>query len=184
MNRCPITYQFCNSKYSKSGLNKLNPKLTDLEDLPYSAYEQRQESAFRAGKMSIQGVQPKLSAKLSTKTQTLEIVDAGGTYIIKPQHETFIQIPENEDLTMKMAKLAGIEVPMTGLIYSKDGSLSYFIKRFDRYGKNNKYQLEDFAQLTGNTRDTKYDSSMEKLIPVIEEYCTFPMLEKENYFQG
>jgi len=40
---------------------------------------------------------------------------------------------------MKMAKSFGIEVPLTGLIYSKDGSLSYFIKRFDRYGRIGKF---------------------------------------------
>jgi serine/threonine-protein kinase HipA len=38
--------------------------------------------------------------------------------------------------------------------------LSYFIKRFDRYGKGSK-PTEDFAQLTGNTRDTKYRFTME-----------------------
>jgi serine/threonine-protein kinase HipA len=35
------------------------------------------------------------------------------------------------------------------------------IKRFDRYGKGSKYATEDFAQLTGNTRDTKYRFTME-----------------------
>ena len=104
----------------------------------------------------------------------------GGTYIIKPQSDVFIQIPENEDLTMKMAKLFGIEVPITGLVYSKDRSLSYFIKRYDRYSRNKKYHVEDFAQLTYNTRDTKYRWSMEKLVPVIEKNCTFPQLEKRK----
>jgi serine/threonine-protein kinase HipA len=69
------------------------------------------------------------------------------------------------------------------MVYSKDGSLSYFIKRFDRYGKNRKRHTEDFAQLTGNTRETKYKWSMEKLIPVIEENCTFPLLEKQKLFR-
>lgn len=82
--------------------------------------------------MSIQGVQPKLSAKLSVKKQIMEIVSQYGDYIIKPQSEIFKQVPENEDLTMKMAKSFGIEVPLTGLIYAKDGSLSYFIKLVNR----------------------------------------------------
>ncbi len=111
------------------------------------------------------------------------MVDQKGTFIIKPQSDVFRQVPENEDLTMKMSKIFGIEVPLSGLIHSKDGSFSYFIKRFDRYGKNKKYHVEDFAQLTGNTRDTKYNWSMEKLIPVIENYCTFPLLEKRRLFR-
>ncbi len=183
MNRCPITYELCEGRYSKSGLSKLSSRLTDLNNLPFTAQEQRREASLRSGKMSIQGVQPKLSAKLSIKDKALEVVDNNGTFIIKPQSDIFMQLPENEDLTMKMAKVFGIEVPLTGLVYSKDESLSYFIKRFDRYGKNKKYHVEDFAQLTANTRDTKYNWSMEKLIPVIEGYCTFPLLEKRKLFR-
>ena len=183
MNRCPITYELCENKYSKSGLAKLSPRLIDLVDLPFTAQEQRREAAIRAAKMSVQGVQPKLSARLSIKNKALEIVDIKGTYIIKPQNDIFREVPENEDLTMKMANSFGIEVPFTGLVYSKDGSLSYFIKRFDRYGKNKKKHTEDFAQLTNNTRETKYNWSMEKLIPVIENNCTFPLVEKRKLFR-
>jgi len=183
MNRCPITYESCQGKYSLTGLKRLSPKLSELLDLPMSAQEQRREAVSRALKMSIQGVQPKLSAKLSIKNQVFEVVDSQGTFIIKPQSDIFEQVPENEDLTMKMAGIAGIEVPLTGLVFCKDGSLSYFIKRFDRYGNNKKRHMEDFSQLTNNTRDTKYNWSMEKLIPVIENYCTFPLLEKRKLFR-
>ncbi len=183
MRKCPITYQLSQDKYSKPGLAKLSPQLSDLQDLPFTAQEQRQEAAALAAKMSIQGVQPKLSAKLSVTKQAFEVVDNGGTFIIKPQNDLYKEVPENEDVTMKMAQAFGIEVPLTGLVYSKDGSLSYFIKRFDRYGRNKKNHLEDFAQLTGNTRETKYKWSMEKLIPVIEKHCTFPVIEKRKLFR-
>ncbi len=183
MNKCPITYESCQDRYSIPGLAKLSPRLSNLIDLPFTAQEQRREAASRSGKMSIQGVQPKLSARLSVKNQAFQIVDSHGTFIIKPQSEIFQEVPENEDLTMKMANAFGIEVPLTGLVYSKDGSLSYFIKRFDRYARNKKYHVEDFAQLTGNTRDTKYNWTMEKLVPVIENYCTFPLLEKRKLFR-
>lgn len=133
--------------------------------------------------MSIQGVQPKLSAKLSIKDQRFEVVDQKGTYILKPQSGIYDEVPENEDVTMKMARQFGIDVPDTGMLFSKDGSLTYFIKRFDRYGRNKKYHTEDFAQLTHNTRDTKYKWSMEKLIPVLDEYCTFPVIEKRKLFK-
>jgi len=183
MNRCPITYELCETRYSKSGLTKLSLRLTEFIDLPFTAQEQRSEAAIRAAKMSIQGVQPKLSARLSIKNNGFEIVDSKGTFIIKPQSDVYNEVPENEDLTMKMAKSFGIEVPLTGLVYSKDGSLSYFIKRFDRYSKNKKKHTEDFAQLTNNTRETKYNWSMEKLIPVIENNCTFPLIEKRKLFR-
>jgi serine/threonine-protein kinase HipA len=63
MNRCPITYELCGTeKYSEKGLRMIAPKLIALNDLPFTAAEQRQEAANRAMKLSIQGVQPKLSA--------------------------------------------------------------------------------------------------------------------------
>ncbi len=68
MNRCPITYEECGaSKYSQRGLKRLARNLKTLKNLPYSAEEQIKEAAARADKMSIQGVQPKLSAILSPK---------------------------------------------------------------------------------------------------------------------
>lgn len=184
MNRCPITYELCGTeKYSEKGLRMIAPKLSALNDLPFTAAEQRQEAANRAKKLSIQGVQPKLSAVISVVNQQFEIVDQFGNYIIKPQNDLFPELPENEDVTMKMAKVYGLDVPFHGLVYSKDGSLSYFIKRFDRYSKGKKYATEDFAQLTGNSRDTKYDYTMEKLIKVIDEYCTFPAIAKADFFK-
>ncbi len=183
MSRCPITYEECgNNKYSQKGLKMLSPKLISLHDLPYSAEEQVREAAARAVKMSIQGVQPKLSVRLNIKRGFFEVVDTGGHYILKPQTINYKEVPENEDVTMRLAKLAGIEVPLHGLVYSKDGSMTYFIKRFDRVGRNKKIPVEDFAQLSGSNRETKYDSSMEKVTSIIDQFCTFPALEKLKLF--
>ena len=183
MNRCPITYELCDGKYSSLGIKQISSRLTRLNDLGFSAEEQRYEAALRATKMSIQGVQPKLSAILNIKNGTFDLVDINGKFILKPQHHIFPGLPENEDLTMKMAKVSGIEVPLHGMIYSKDGSLTYFVKRFDRTGRNSKLALEDFAQLAGLTRDTKYNYTVEKLIGIIDKFCTFPMLEKTKFFK-
>lgn len=184
MNRCPISYEPCgNRKYSAKGLRLLSPQLRRLQDFPFTVEEQRQEAAARADKISIQGVQPKLSARLSIKEGRFKIVDKGGRYILKPQSLLFSEIPQNEDLTMRLAKLVGIDTPLHGMVYSKDGTLTYFVKRFDRVGKTGKIPVEDFAQLAEKNRDTKYDYSMEKLIPLLERYCTFPALEKLKLFR-
>jgi serine/threonine-protein kinase HipA len=82
-----------------------------------------------------------------------------------------------------MAAVAGIEVPTHGMIYTADGSLCYFIKRFDRKGRTGKLAVEDFAQLLGYTRETKYDSSLEQVAKVIDAYCTFPALERLKLLQ-
>ncbi|MCX6326171.1 MAG: HipA domain-containing protein [Bacteroidia bacterium] len=184
MNRCPISYFPCGeNRYSKKGLKLLTSGLTNLKLLEYTAEEQRAEAFNRAVKMSIQGVQPKLSAILSTKDESFVIVEKGGRYILKPQHHLFREMPENEDLTMRLAELIDLEVPTHGLIWSKDESLTYFIKRFDRKGQNEKIPVEDFAQLAGLSRDTKYDYSMEKLVKLINRYCTFPAVENSKLFK-
>ncbi len=184
MNRCPITYGECDAgKYSERGLHLLNRNLSKLNEFPLSATEQRREAIARAGKISIQGVQPKLSVSLSVKNSVFEIVDRGAHYILKPQHSDYPQLPENEGLTMHMADIAGMDVPLCGLIYSRDGSLTYFIRRCDRAGKAGKLATEDFAQLSGKDRSTKYGSSMEKLAVILDEHCTFPAVEKLKLFK-
>ena len=184
MNFCPITYAPCGGNlYSKTGLRLLSPDLKGLKELEYTAEEQRREAYNRASKMSVQGVQPKLSARLSIKEGEFEIVDTGGKYILKPQHHLYPEMPENEDLTMRLASEIGLDVPLHGLIWSKDHTLTYFIKRFDRRGQNDKVPVEDFAQLAGMSRETKYDYSMEKVVTVIDEFCTFPSIEKVTLFK-
>ncbi len=179
MNRCPITYEPLADRqsYSPQGLRLLDRSLNSLAPLEFTAEEQRQEAISRAGKMSIQGLQLKLSAVLRISQGRFEIVDRGGRYILKPQSLDFPELPENEDLTMRMAAVAGIEVPVHGLLRSKDSSFTYFIKRFDRNVRL-RLPLEDFAQLSGESRETKYDSSMEKVAGVIEKFCTFPAIER------
>lgn len=184
MNRCPITYQPCGDNlYSEKGLKLLSPALKELTLLNFTAEELRTEAMVRASKMSIQGVQPKLSAVLNIKEGRFEIVDKNGRYIFKPQHHIFPELPQNEDLTMRLAASIDINVPLHGLVYSKDNLLTYFIKRFDRKGQKDKIPVEDFAQLAGMSRDTKYNFSMEKLVKLIDDYCTFPAIEKSRLFK-
>lgn len=184
MNRCPITYEEIPAGgYSPRGLRRLSPRLTRLEPLPWSAEEQRREAALRADRMSVQGVQPKLSARLAVAASRFEVVDTGGTFLLKPQHPVFPHLPENEDLTMRLAATAGIDVPLHGMVWSRDGTLTYFVRRFDRLPGGRKVAVEDFAQLTGGTRDTKYDSSMERLVPVLDAWCTFPAVARRELFR-
>ncbi len=184
MNRCPITYEALpeGASYSQQGLKLLNRNLMSLAPLEFTAEQQRQESINRVGKMSIQGLQLKLSVVLRITEGRFEVVNRGGQYILKPQSLDFPELPENEDVTMRMAEVVGIEVPVHGLARSIDGSFSYFIKRFDREVRD-RLPVEDFAQLSGESRETKYDSSMEKVASVIEQFCTFPALERVKLFE-
>ena len=133
--------------------------------------------------MSVQGVQPKLSAVLNIKDQKFDLVNKHGRFLLKPQHHIYPQMPENEDVTMRLAKSIGLDVPLHGMIWAKDGTLTYFIKRFDRKGQKDKIPVEDFAQLAGQGRDTKYNYSMEKVVDLVNAYCTFPAIEKVKLFK-
>ncbi len=183
--RCPISYEPVEpgQKYSLAGLKRLSHNLKQLHDLPWTAESQRLEAVERATKISIQGVQSKLSATLNVTQGKFDLVDKNGRFILKPQSSVYPQLPENEDVTMRLAALVGIETPLHGMIYSIDGSLTYFIKRFDRGSRGVKYGQEDFSQLTQDTRDTKYNSSMEKVAEILEKNCTFPILEKKKLLQ-
>ena len=65
-----------------------------------TAQEIRREAAQRMAKMSIQGVQPKVSLRLHLSEGRFEVVDYHGTYILKPAIQEWPNVPENEDLTM------------------------------------------------------------------------------------
>lgn len=43
--------------------------------------------------------------------------------------------------------------------------------------------VEDFTQLSGLARNTKYDSSMEKIVTVISTFCSFPKIELVKLFK-
>ncbi len=119
---------------------------------------------------------------LRVKAGAFEVVDRNGRFILKPPSLDFPELPENEDLTMRLAALVGIEVPLHGLVPGRDRSLTYFIRRFDREGRA-RLPLEDFAQLSGESRETKYDSSMEKVAGIVDRHCTFPAIERVKLFE-
>jgi serine/threonine-protein kinase HipA len=83
---------------------------------------------------------------------------------------------------MRLAAAVGIELPQHGLLYSSDESLTYFVKRFDRTGRHAKVAVEDFAQLSLRTRETKYSASMEQVAEVLERFTTFPTIARRELF--
>jgi serine/threonine-protein kinase HipA len=180
MRHCPITLDSlpAGRSYSVAGLSSIHPKLTHLEPLEYSYEAQLREVRRRSDKMSIQGVQPKLSAVLKLKDSSFALVDRGGRFILKPNPLPYEEVPANEALTMRLAAAVGIDVPVHGLLRAVDDSLVYFVKRYDREGRSGKVHVEDFAQLSGATRETKYDSSLERVVQLVDQFCTFPAIER------
>ena len=180
VDRCPITYARLRRSerlYSREGLRSFSPNLRSLNPLAWTADGLRAEAARRVGKMSIGGVQPKVSAVLDEAAGDVELVSQGGRYILKPAVVEYPELPANEDLTMRLASAAGGVVPLHGLLYATGGSLCYAIRRFDRVGSE-KRAVEDFGQLLGRGREAKYSGAMEDAARVVEEFCTTPVLDK------
>jgi serine/threonine-protein kinase HipA len=132
-----------------------------------------------AGRMSISGVQPKLS--MSRQRSRLLPVTAGGQFILKPQTERFPLLPQNESLCMNIAGLLEIDTPPHGLFDLRDGSPAYLVRRFDRTPDGKKLRCEDFAQILGE--DDKYTGSMERIGKKIRELSGVPGLDVQLFFE-
>lgn len=131
---------------------------------------------------AVTGVQPKLSLELLNDkgVKRLTVVGLWGNYILKPQSENFEQLPENEDLTMHLADIAGIKTVPHSLIRMRDGSLAYITKRIDRV-KKRKIHLEDMCQLTGHLTEHKYRGSYEQVGKAISTFSKDPGLDLTKY---
>jgi serine/threonine-protein kinase HipA len=140
-------------------------------------------AAEMAGKMSISGVQEKVSLRLSDDTTRLEIAPTGGRYILKPEPSRFAFVPQNEHLTMRLAVLLDIEVPPCGLVELKDGAIAYLIKRFDRLDDSTKLQVEDFCQLAENPLRDKYEGSSELCVRILRKFASEPLVEIRKLFK-
>ena len=135
--------------------------------------------------IALTGVQPKLSLNLinnKNKQSRFTIVDLEGNYILKPASNDYINLPENEDLTMHLAELVKIKTAKHTLIRLKSGELAYLTKRFDRK-ENQKISVEDFCQLSENLTEHKYRGSIEKISKLIYLYTKNSGLEAQRLFE-
>ncbi len=115
--------------------------------------------------------------------RSLEVAATGGRYILKPETLRFSSVPQNEQLTMRMAQSISIEVPPFGLIRLKDGTAAYIIKRFDRLDNGGKLQVEDFCQLAEKRIKDKYDGSAELCVKILRRFATEPLIEIQKFYR-
>lgn len=137
--------------------------------------------------IAITGVQPKLSLTIEKqegdpKRSRFTIVGLWGHYILKPPAPEFSFLPENEDLTMRLAELFGIQVAQHSLVRLASGELAYITKRFDRVA-DEKLPLEDMCQLTETLTEDKYRGSMEKIGKCIWSFASSPGLAAISFFE-
>ncbi|WP_240180921.1 HipA domain-containing protein [Myroides odoratimimus] len=138
--------------------------------------------------VTVPGVQPKLSMGVVEKnigdgqSGRMTILDAlEGLYILKPQNENYIQMPENEHLSMRLAELFDINVVSSILIRMASGELCYITKRVDRTANSKKLHMIDFLQIL--ELEDKYLGTMEQVGKEIGELSSYTALDKMRFFE-
>lgn len=192
---CPGTLAEGFTTYSPSCLRKLFNGKKVNHVLPYDHPQQNEEVAEQfmenRKRISISGVQEKLSLLLEKNLLRLTKEGEQGTYILKPiprDLKKVDQVPANEHLTMQIAKqVYGINTAECAIIFFKNGTPAYITKRFDVKEEGGKWGKEDFATLAGKTKDNaginfKYDYSYEEVGMLIQKYVPAWRVEIEKYF--
>lgn len=161
---------------------------TVVPDLPYTR-ENIKELAREivTASTTVTGVQAKLSLDIARggkdEPQRFTIVGLWGRFILKPQTDRFVNLPENEDLTMHLAEIAGIRTVPHSLIRFADGELCYITRRVDRTKKGDKIAMEDMCQLSERLTEDKYKGSYERIAKLIKKHSSAPMLDVINLWE-
>lgn len=135
------------------------------------------------GRTNLSGVQRKISLSLVGERMTLRLAVGPGQFILKPQAAVFPELPENEHVALRLARLVGLDAPPSGLLRLADDSLAFIVRRFDRRDDGGKRQQEDFCQLAERSPKQKYEGSAELCARVVKRYADEPLVELAKLFR-
>lgn len=189
MNRCYICgkeLEGSSDNYHKRCLKTLfNSTTIPIIDYTWNELN-KLASQIISQKISIPGVQPKLSVHLekghNNQTDRITIVGLEGDYILKPPTETYPFLPEAEHFCMLFARLIGIQTADFGLIPLKSGELAFITSRMDRT-PDGMFHMEDFCQLTDKLTEQKYRGSMEQIGKTLRKFSSNPGLNAIQFFE-
>ena len=193
---CPSTLQSDFDTYSPN----IRKSLFDGRRVPHILAFKHQDirtTAFQGfgqsfRQLSISGVQEKYGLVLDGNTLRLPEPNEQTHYILKPippDLPNASEIPANEHLTMQIAKqVYGIPTAVNGLIFFADEEPALLIKRFDFRPDGSKWRQEDFASLSGRTKQTagfdyKYEGSYEDVAELIKQHLPTYRVETEKFFR-
>ncbi|MBN2744413.1 MAG: HipA domain-containing protein [Marinilabiliaceae bacterium] len=190
MNRCLFCYQPLTEKeldYHGSCSKKIFGQ-PSAPLLPYSEADlEPLAKMVIQSQTAVTGVQAKLSLHIASgnkddSAKRFTIVGLWGGYILKPPTALYHQLPEVEDVTMHLARLAKIKTAPHSLIRLASGNLAYITKRIDRT-KKGKLAMEDMCQLTERLTEDKYHGSYEQIGKAIQKYSATLGLDVVNFFE-
>lgn len=190
---CPGTLAAGYDKYSPSCIRNMfrGKQVSPFLDFSYDADHENIISSIN--RISISGVQEKLSAIICDRKICITPEGKHGHYIIKPapdyKHLRFRdQIPANEHLTMQIARqVYKIRTAENGVAFFPDGKIVYITKRFDYAADGTKIAQEDFASLAGKTantfgKDFKYTGSYEDAAMLLRKSVAAWQVEMSKFF--
>lgn len=195
INYCPGTLKEGFDTYSPTTLRSVFDGKKVSHILPYPAPKRDEDTnelfMENRKRISISGVQEKLSLILDKNKLRLTKPGERGTHILKPipiDLKKVDQVPANEHLTMQIAsQVYGINTAANALIFFQDGEPAYITKRFDVKEDGIKWGKEDFASLAGRTSENaganfKYDYDYTSLGLLIQNHIPAWRIEIEKYF--
>ena len=142
-------------------------EVTAFEPTPLDSGE---ENVWR---FSLAGVGMKFSMLRQADRLTLPAHGQGGDWIVKMPDPEYADVPANEYAMMKLAGLAGMDVPDCIMVHRDElstlpdqawmgaESWAYAVKRFDRQLNGTRIHIEDFAQVRNFLPDWKYRGTFE-----------------------
>lgn len=193
INVCPGTLVTGFDTYSPLCLRKVFDGRKVSHILDFSYRDNQAEIASAINRISISGVQEKLSAIVRKGKIQLTPQGESGRYIIKPapdyRHLRFRNnIPANEHLTMQIAnQVYKIRTAENALVFFADGDIAYITRRFDFAPDGSKILQDDFASLAGKTennhgKDFKYTGSYEDAALLIRKNVAAWQVEMTKFF--
>ena len=163
--------------------------------LPYRSFrtseDNREELIESRKRISISGVQEKVSMLLDKGKLRLVQEGESGTYILKPipyDLKKVDQVPANEHLTMQIAQqVYSVSTASNALIFFQDGEVAYLTRRFDVRPEGMRWGKEDFATLAGKTSTNagpnfKYESDYQEMATLIKRYVAASVVEIDKFF--
>jgi serine/threonine-protein kinase HipA len=193
---CPGTLKEGHSTYSNTAFKRIFNGRKVSHVLPYDSPSSNEaiDERFLDNKkrISISGVQEKLSIILDKNKLRLIKEGEQGSYILKPipiVGKNADQMPANEHLSMQIARqVFGMETAENALIFFKNGDAAYITKRFDVKPDVSKLAQEDFASLAGRTpqthgEDYKYQGSYFELFELLRKYSPAYSIESVKLFK-
>lgn len=194
INVCPGTLSTGFNTYSPLCIRKVFDGKKVSHTMDFSINGDSQESIIAStNKISISGVQEKISGTIRKGRIVITPEGERGRYIIKPvpnQRSLRFRsnMPANEHLTMQIAsQVYKIKTAANALAFFADGEPAYITKRFDYKADGTKIRQDDFASIAGKTernsgKNFKYSGSYEDIAKLLRQSVSAWQVEMEKFF--